>query len=301
VGLLAFPDLFLGSCCEPRPKKGMKNHRKSSTGVTVCVCLICTVLSIWADEKLPVLKVGAQVYSNVTVTGVTATDVYFSFNKGAANIKLKNLDPEMQKHFHYDATKAEAVMAKQKLNAASTSLLGDPMKEPVVDRSNAKSVMDDALARVTAIVNQPVKTLTRTPDMVVSVYSPGWFHDGAMKPEFGTVDVRASQDTHYSKDTYVSSDLNPGVAFLGAEIEFNPMTKYFYSDRSLPKKKLSEAEMLEINRLYGIIAKCEEKMLPPTVVAGEFVVMNKNKMILATVGLLVLLVPIRLMMSRREA
>jgi len=43
---------------------------------------------------------------------------------------------------------------------------------------------------------------------------------------------------------YVTSDLNPGVVFVGSEIEFNPMTKFFYIDRSLPKKKLTEAEML---------------------------------------------------------
>jgi hypothetical protein len=34
------------------------------------------------------------------------------------------------------------------------------------------------------------------------------------------------------------------------------MTKFFYQDRSLPKKKLTEDEMVEINRLYRIIATC---------------------------------------------
>jgi hypothetical protein len=35
------------------------------------------------------------------------------------------------------------------------------------------------------------------------------------------------------------------------------MTKFFYVDRSVPKKKLTEDEMLEINRLYRIIGQCE--------------------------------------------
>jgi hypothetical protein len=39
------------------------------------------------------------------------------------------------------------------------------------------------------------------------------------------------------------------------------MTKYFYIDRSLPKKKLTEAEMLEINKLYRVIGACEEQLL----------------------------------------
>jgi hypothetical protein len=38
------------------------------------------------------------------------------------------------------------------------------------------------------------------------------------------------------------------------------MTKYFYEDRSLPKKKLTEAEMLEINRLYRVIGQCEQQL-----------------------------------------
>ena len=39
------------------------------------------------------------------------------------------------------------------------------------------------------------------------------------------------------------------------------MTKYFYTDRSVPKKKLTETEMLEINRLYRIIGRCEQQLV----------------------------------------
>ena len=66
-----------------------------------------------ADEKLPVLKAGSEVYSNVTVTSVTATDIYFSHSGGMGNAKLKNLEPEMQKHFHFDPAKASAQEQKQ--------------------------------------------------------------------------------------------------------------------------------------------------------------------------------------------
>jgi len=52
------------------------------------------------------------------------------------------------------------------------------------------------------------------------------------------------------------------VVFPGSQVEFNAMTKYFYEDRTLPKKRLTEAEMLDVNRLYRIIGRCE-KMLPP--------------------------------------
>ena len=96
--------------------------------------------------------------------------------------------------------------------------------------------------------------------MQVSTYRPGWFHEGAIKPNFNTVDVRATRETPYDPRPYVTSDLNPGVVFIGSQLEFNPMTKYFYTDRSLPKKKLSEAEMIEINRLYRTIGRCEQQL-----------------------------------------
>jgi thioredoxin-related protein len=72
-------------------------------------------LSVRADEKLPVLQIGNNVYSNVTVLTVTATDVYFTYNngKGMANAKLKNLSPELRKHFHYNSVKAAETERKQ--------------------------------------------------------------------------------------------------------------------------------------------------------------------------------------------
>ncbi|MDB6121823.1 MAG: hypothetical protein JWQ71_816 [Pedosphaera sp.] len=120
--------------------------------------------------------------------------------------------------------------------------------------------MADAIRQVTAIINQPVTPIPQTPEMEPSISEPGWFHDGAIKPDFNTVDVRTTQDLQYDKRDYVTSDVNPGVVFNGHLIEFNSMTKYFYTDRSMPKKRLTEAEMVEINRLYRIIGSCEKKL-----------------------------------------
>jgi hypothetical protein len=109
-------------------------------------------------------------------------------------------------------------------------------------------------------VNRPVAAYARTPGYSVSVYSPGWFHEGATKPDFNTVDVRKSQELIYASQQYVSSDLNPNMMFMGRDLEFNAMTKFFYTNRSLPKHKLTEAEMLEINQLYRTIGQCESKI-----------------------------------------
>ncbi len=120
---------------------------------------------------------------------------------------------------------------------------------------------DDAIARVQRIVNQPVPALPRRPEVEVATFGPGgWFHAGAAKPDFLSVDVSRTQELPYEKFEYVTSDQNPGVMFRGRDLEFNGMTKYFYTDRSLPKKRLDPAEMAEINRLYRIIGAREQEL-----------------------------------------
>src|SRR5438093_1113745 len=69
--------------------------------------LVFTFSLLAADEKLATLKVGDDTYRNVTVTRVTATDIYFSHSGGIANAKLKNLEPELQKKFGFDPAKAD--------------------------------------------------------------------------------------------------------------------------------------------------------------------------------------------------
>jgi cytochrome c biogenesis protein CcmG, thiol:disulfide interchange protein DsbE len=74
------------------------------------LCLLWLLLGSaeagWANVKIPCLKVGDDVYSNVTVLSVTTTDIYFSHAGGLGNAKLKSLAPDLQKLFHYDAAKA---------------------------------------------------------------------------------------------------------------------------------------------------------------------------------------------------
>src|SRR5271154_159850 len=84
----------------------------------VMVALFISALAVHADEQLPWLKVGSDTFTNVTVTKVTASDIYFISNAGMGNAKLKNLDPELQKHFHFDAVKAGALeKARAQANA----------------------------------------------------------------------------------------------------------------------------------------------------------------------------------------
>lgn len=93
--------------------------------------LFTAALAAQADEKLPVLKVKDEVYTNVTVTTVTATDISFTHARGFGNAKLKNLSPELQKHFHYDAGKGVQVEKEQaQANASFHAKLAEEKPAP---------------------------------------------------------------------------------------------------------------------------------------------------------------------------
>ena len=133
------------------------------------------------------------------------------------------------------------------------------------DTNAIKAELETAVHQVEKIVNQPVAAYRKAPGMHVSVFNEGWFHPGANKPVFDNLDVRIYQQTPYAQYQYVTSPLNPGIVFRGADLEFNAMIKYFYTNRTLPKKKLTGPEMEEINRLYRIIGRCEHQLVPPPV------------------------------------
>jgi len=87
-------------------------------GTLIALAFALLQLAARADEKLPVLRAGSVTYSNITVTTVSATDVYFTFSGGMGNAKLKDLSPDLQKHFNYNPGKAKEVEQKQAENKA---------------------------------------------------------------------------------------------------------------------------------------------------------------------------------------
>jgi protein disulfide-isomerase len=102
------------------------------------------IVAVWvarANEKLPVLKAGSEVYSNVTVTAVTATDIYFTCARGMANVKLSRLDPALQKHFGYNPAKASEAAQKQATANAQYRIqaVNQPAPRPPTDESTAQA------------------------------------------------------------------------------------------------------------------------------------------------------------------
>jgi hypothetical protein len=77
------------------------------------------------------------------------------------------------------------------------------------------------------------------------------------------------------------------------------MTKYFYTDRFLPKMKLTEDEMVEINQLYRIIGQCTDRLAdltnpdPPLLRIQKWVIAHKPATVGILAGLLVVLMLVR--------
>jgi thiol-disulfide isomerase/thioredoxin len=130
-------------------------HRDSVKRPFLSLLVIAaTTMLARSQDKLPVLQVGSEVYSNVTVIDVTTTDISFQHARGIGITKLKNLDPEMQKRFNYDPTKASA-LEQQRAQAAAEYRRQAAAQKPLVIKPTAEvtgaSPADDAEIRVPEI------------------------------------------------------------------------------------------------------------------------------------------------------
>ena len=130
--------------------------------------------------------------------------------------------------------------------------------DPKAQIASLKMEFAKTVKQVVDIVNQPVTRLPPAAGMTIGTFPDGWFHPGAALPNFDKDDVSRTQDSSlYVGHGYdfVTSPLNPGVVFPVDDLAFNSQTKIFYQDLSTPKKKLSEAELRQINALYRIIGR----------------------------------------------
>jgi len=80
------------------------------------------------NEHLATLQVGAETYTNVTVTSVSASEIFFTHSRGLGNAKLRNLGLELRNKFHFDATKAVEIETEQ--SQANALFLAKISREP---------------------------------------------------------------------------------------------------------------------------------------------------------------------------
>ena len=113
---------------------------------TTFLLLWLLTFAMLADERLPQLFVKGEIYSNVTVTAVSATDIFFTHAAGMGNAKLKDLDPAMQAHFHYDAAKSTSVEKQFATNNALYYKYVSSIKPPAPVQETALDSSDDFIA-----------------------------------------------------------------------------------------------------------------------------------------------------------
>lgn len=88
------------------------------------------------QQKMESLQVGSKTYRNVTVLGVSETDLYFTHTGGIANVRLRTLSPELQKEFDYDPRAAE--LAERRQIEENERYNDQVVKEIVVDHQQKR-------------------------------------------------------------------------------------------------------------------------------------------------------------------
>ena len=80
----------------------------------ICWVAVGAAVSLRAGAAdLDSMTVGSTTYSNVTVFGANATDLFFASDQGVSNVKLKFLSPELQQKFNYNSNAAAKVEQQQ--------------------------------------------------------------------------------------------------------------------------------------------------------------------------------------------
>jgi len=83
----------------------------------------------FGQTRLPLLHAGDESFTNVVITSVTPTDLYFSHAGGMGNVKLKSLDAALQKKFDYNPTNA-ANVAKAQAEATKNYYIAKASEKP---------------------------------------------------------------------------------------------------------------------------------------------------------------------------
>jgi hypothetical protein len=161
--------------------------------VLFCVAWLAGALAVSAAVKLDSLTVGSVTYSNVTVFGANATDLFFTSDQGSGNAKLKYLSKELQEQFHYDPTNSSKVEQQQIANdqwyqqslaatlsaQAQAAHRGEALQtqKPYAEAGLADPVSDDSPLGKPAPDLDFAKWIGQAPDLtgkfaIISVWSP---------------------------------------------------------------------------------------------------------------------------------
>ena len=78
---------------------------------TTLLLAVTTLTALFArgEDRFPVLTAGARSFTNVVVLSQSETHLFIRHADGECSVKLKDLDPDLQKRFGYDPAKVAAI------------------------------------------------------------------------------------------------------------------------------------------------------------------------------------------------
>jgi hypothetical protein len=118
--------------------------------------------------------------------------------------------------------------------------------------SEARRKLETALASAREIINQPVQGTPVTPQMLLKAeqHLDGWDYLPAQTPNFIEAHIEDTQWVDSAGTEWVTCNLTPGLAFPLKNLETNAQTRFFYTDLTLPKKRLTAEEMAQLDVIY---------------------------------------------------
>jgi thiol-disulfide isomerase/thioredoxin len=120
-----------------------------------------------ANFTVDLLKAGSRTYTNVTIIGANATDLYFTHSQGISNVKLKYVDVGLQKRFDYDP-KLAAEAERQQIdddsrfqNSIASNLVSQALASATAARKAASSSPDNLADSISSksLLGKPAPSL----------------------------------------------------------------------------------------------------------------------------------------------
>ena len=104
------------------------------------MALYCFPLTARGEETFPVLQVGTQTYTNVTVTSKTSNYVFIVHSAGMASIKVGDipLDIQEQLGYHHEAPKLPAAENAKFIAKQALAKVQSQVQSPAVKAAEAK-------------------------------------------------------------------------------------------------------------------------------------------------------------------
>ena len=151
----------------------MKNHIIGP----VCWLIFAHWLSA-AEIQIPVLQVGSTIYSNIVITDVTATDIYFKHSSGVGNTRLRYLEPDLQQRFNYNPEIAAETERQQDISSAISA--NDIYKAALSRQRAARQEADVSVAAGSAEINpfaDPVSNSSLINKPIPDIKVEKWFSE----------------------------------------------------------------------------------------------------------------------------